>query len=79
MASHLDIATRLERLGVAEELYAGDPPALLAKVATLVRAGRWPIAVNIRGAKVDDTLIVVTLAAYEAMLPRTGFERADGD
>ena len=78
MAAHFDLAARLERLGVAEEFYSGEPPALLAKVATMVRAGRWPIAINTKGSKTDDVLIVLTLAGFEAM-NRTGFEVADGD
>ena len=77
MASHLDLAGRLERLGVAEEVYAGDPPALLAKVATMARQGKWPIAINVKGAKPDDVLIVLTLSGFEAMMPRTGFEQVD--
>ena len=76
MAAHLDLAARLERLGVAEEVYAGDPPALLAKVATMARQGKWPIAINVKGARPDDVLIVLTLAGFEAM-NRTGFEAAD--
>ena len=79
MASHFDLAARLERLGVAEEFYSGEPPALLAKVAALVRSGRYPVAVNTKGSKPDDVLIVVSLSAYEHMMPVTGFEQADGD
>lgn len=77
MAAHLDLAGRLERVGVDEELYSGNPPALLAQVAQLVRSGRYPVAVNLKGAKPDDVLIVVSLRAFEAMTPRTGFEGDD--
>ena len=78
MASHLDLAGRLERLGVSDEIYVSAPSAVLAQVAKLVRSGRYPIAINVKGQPVNDTLIVVSLSALEAM-PRTGFEQADGD
>lgn len=77
MASHLDLAARLEAVGVDEELYTGNPPALVAKVAQLVRAGRWPICINTKGATPDNVLIVMPLRGYESMLPRTGFEGDD--
>ena len=78
MASHLDLKARLDAVGVSDEIYVGAPSSVLAQVAKLVRSGRYPVCINIKGQPVNDTLIVVSLSALEAM-PRTGFELADGD
>ena len=67
MAAHFDLAARLEALGVAEELYSGDPPKLIKDIAAAVRAGRWPLALNVKGVAADDVLVIVSLAGFEAM------------
>jgi hypothetical protein len=49
-----------------QEIYVGEPPAALAKIQRLVIDGTW-LAVNIKGGTPDQTLIVMTLAGFEAM------------
>ena len=76
MAAHLDLAARAAAIG-AEELYSGNPSKDLAAIVARVRAGRWPLLVNVKGLAPDQCLVVLTLAGYEAMQPRTGFEGDD--
>lgn len=68
MAAHVDLATRLQAAGVEAEMYTGAPPKLLQALAANVRRGRWPVAVNVKGQRADDCLIVLTLAGYESLL-----------
>lgn len=68
MAAHADLATRLRAAGVEAEMYTGAPPKLMQELAANVRRGRWPVAVNVKGQRADDCLIVLPLAGYEAMI-----------
>ncbi len=76
MASHIDIARRCEKVG-ATEIYVSEPPVVLAKIQRLVAGGTWPLAVNIKGGTPDQTLIVMTLAGFEAMQRGTLEPEAD--
>ena len=77
MAAHADLKTRLDAVGVSAEIYSGDPPALVKKIAALCAAGNYPVALNCKGAKTDDVLILMPLRAFEHSQPRTGFEGDD--
>lgn len=68
MAAHADLAARLQAAGIEAEMYTGAPPKLLQELAANIRRGRWPVAVNVKGQRADDCLIVVSLAGYEALL-----------
>ena len=76
MAAHLDLAARAEAIG-ADELYSGAPSKDLAAIVARVRAGRWPILVNVKGLQPDQCLVVLSLAGYEAMMPHPPLEGDD--
>ena len=63
MASHHDLAKRVDAIGAAE-IYLSQPPKWFTDIAAHAST---PIVVNCKGLAADSTPVVLTLAEYERL------------